>query len=78
MPSGFTLPSKIGQVRGFDAMPMLSWSFIWEGVTSIAENDARDHYCFALCSSVILVRSIELQADSLDEFAVYGLIGAYC
>jgi hypothetical protein len=30
MPSAFALPSKIGQVRGFDAMPMLSWRFIQE------------------------------------------------
>jgi hypothetical protein len=28
MPSAFARPSKTGHVRGFDAMPMLSWRFI--------------------------------------------------
>src|SRR3972149_2973320 len=28
MPSGFTVPSKMGRVRGFKVMAMLSWSFM--------------------------------------------------
>src|ERR1700722_10109340 len=41
MPSGFTVPSRIGQVRGLLVMPMLNCRFM--GVSSMGRGRERDH-----------------------------------
>jgi hypothetical protein len=39
MPSGFTVPSRIGQVRGLLVMPMLNCRFMWV----LVGGQERDH-----------------------------------
>src|SRR5580692_12537697 len=45
MPSAFTVPSMIGQVRGLLVMPMLSWRFMKDSRCEGGKFAAHSHEC---------------------------------
>src|SRR3954466_5781876 len=61
MPSAFTRPSKMGHVRGFAAMPMLSWRF-----TRLLPHEPVEVYGLSLHAELFHERGHELQILRLE------------